>query len=238
MLSSTCIKFGAGAVLALTLAACGGASGDAHPVTLSADYNLGISGWSGGIADYSAATEPSQVQQVAQALPAPLSGNGYFLAGNNRSDDALIYVKKQFDGLQPATKYQASFTVTFASDAPSGCFGVGGAPGESVYLVAAASTTEPLTVQQADGNYRVNIDRGNQATSGKSGKVLGNIANGAPCSSSTAYLSKTLRSASTEVIEVQADAAGKIWLMLGIDSGFEASGHLYLQNMTANLDPA
>lgn len=238
MLVNDKLKCGLGAVALLALAACGGGNTDAVPVSLklSADFNAGVAGWSGGFADYTDDTAPSDVRQVAQALPAPLSGNGYFLTGHNRSDDALIYVKKQFAGLVPSAKYKVLFDVKFASNTPSGCFGVGGAPGESVYVVAAVTANEPVTVKQADGNYRVNIDRGNQAESGKAGKVLGNIANGEACGKSN-YVSKTVQSAKTDAIEVQADTAGKVWLMLGIDSGFEASGQVYLQSVTASVDP-
>ena len=239
MLVSKHLKLGLGATALMVLSACGGGNGWDIPVPLklSADFNTGIAGWVGGIADYTDDTAPSNVQQVALALPAPLTGNGYFIAGKNRSDDALIYVKKQFGGLVPSAKYKVLFDVKFASNTPSGCFGVGGAPGESVYVVAAATAAEPVTLKQADGNYRLNIDRGNQAESGKSGKVLGNIANGLACGKTT-YVSKTVQSAKADAIEVTADKTGKVWLMLGIDSGFEASGQVYLQSVSASVDPA
>lgn len=37
------------------------------------------------------------------------------------------------DGLVAEAAYEVSYVVRFASNAPSGCAGVGGAPGESVW---------------------------------------------------------------------------------------------------------
>jgi hypothetical protein len=52
--------------------------------------------------------------------------------------------------------------------------GVGGSRGENVYMVAAVATDEPKLVKQSsDSRYRLNFDHGDQAGSGKQGKVLG-----------------------------------------------------------------
>ena len=63
-----------------------------------------------------------------------------FISGVNRSDDLFMFYKGQVGGLQGGTTYQVSFQVEFATIAPSGCIGVGGAPGENVYIKAGATT--------------------------------------------------------------------------------------------------
>ncbi|MFA9218197.1 MAG: hypothetical protein ACEQSK_13995, partial [Sphingomonadaceae bacterium] len=119
--------------------------------------------------------------------------------------------------------------------AATGCFGVGGSEGESVYVTAAVSAAEPILVQAADGRYRLNIDRGDQAVSGTVGQVLGVIgSDGLKCDNSV-YASSVRKTA--QPITVQADAAGKIWLVLGIDSAFESASEIYLQSATISAKP-
>ncbi len=45
--------------------------------------------------------------------------------------------------------------------------GIGGSPGESVYVKAGATTEEPLIIEDSDGWLRMNIDKGNQAGEGQ-----------------------------------------------------------------------
>jgi hypothetical protein len=231
------------AILAL-LAACGGDNLSAPPqgalppvlkaVQITADFNQGIEGWTGGSSDYSAADAPDNVVFEQRALGAPLTGKGYYVAGHNRSDDLFLYVKKQFGGFVPAASYQVTFTVKFATDVPSGCMGVGGSPGESVWVVGAASDVEPKSVVN-NGRSEMNIDRGNQGGGGKAGQVLGTIGNSVTDCGKPVLESKTLKS--KEALTVKADAEGKLWLLVGIDSGFESASHLTFQSVVLDAEP-
>jgi hypothetical protein len=231
------------AILAL-LAACGGDNVSAPPqgalppvlkaVQVTADFNQGIEGWTGGSSDYSAADAPDNVVFEQRALGAPLTGKGYYVAGHNRSDDLFLYVKKQFAGFVPSASYKVTFTVKFATDVPSGCVGVGGSPGESVWVVGAASDVEPKSVVN-NGRTELNIDRGNQAGGGKAGQVLGTIGNSVTDCGKPVFESKTLKS--KEALTVKADAEGKLWLLVGIDSGFESASHLTFQSVVLDAEP-
>lgn len=231
------------AILA-TLAACGGDNASTPPqgalppvlkaVQISADFNQSIEGWKGDSSDYSAADAPDNVVFEQRALSAPLSGKGYYVAGHNRSDDLFLYVKKQFGGFAPSASYKVTFTVKFATDVPTGCMGVGGSPGESVWVVGAASDIEPKSVVN-NGRSELNIDRGNQAGGGKAGQVLGTIGNSVADCGKPVFESKTLKS--KEALTVKADADGKLWLLVGIDSGFEAASHLTFQSVVLDAEP-
>lgn len=196
---------------------------------LSADFNQSVEGWTSDSADYSADDKPDSVIFEQRALEAPLSGKGIYVAGHNRSDDLFLFIKKQFSGFAPSTSYKVSFSVKFATDTASGCVGVGGAPGESVYVIGGASPVEPKAVLTKDGRNELNIDKGNQAESGKAAHVLGNIANSTPECKATKYESKTVKSA--EALTVQSDANGKMWVLVGLDSGFESGSHVYYQSI-------
>jgi len=217
------------------LAACGSNNPDDTPQTVSAivDFDKGIDGWVGGSSDYTVGTEPSGVVFEQRALGAPLTGKGYYITGHNRSDDMFLYVKKQFHGLVKSSSYKVTFTLKFASSVPSGCFGVGGSPGESVYVYAAALDNEPKTTT-ANNHVTMNFDKGNQGTAGKEAQILGTIGNGLACGTSTPT-SKTLKSAAP--MTVKTDTNGDLWLLVGIDSGFEASSELTLQTLTVDAEP-
>lgn len=237
------------ATLAL-LAACGGGDDDpagtstgatptASSVVLSQDFNQGAEGWSGEASDYTTATAPTEVAievRSTESLGTGYKGTkAYYMGGTNRSDDLLLYVKKQFTGFVANTEYTFYVaTLNLLTDAPTGCSGVGGAPGESVYVIAAASATEPKAVN-TNGDVRLNIDHGNQATAGATSLVLGNIANGLPCDGTRKYASKLLRN--TTGVKVKTDGEGKLWVLFGIDSGFEANSAVYLQNLTIQFVP-
>jgi hypothetical protein len=221
----------------LLLAACGGSdssSPPAMPPQIASSFAASVDGWSGGFADYSSDTAPTDVVFEARALPAPLTGKAYFTGGTNRSDDLFIYSKKKFSGYQPSTQYALSFEIEIATNQSSGCVGVGGAPGESVFVIAGAAPTEPATLPVA-GEYRVNLDRGNQGTPGPASQVLGNVANAVPNCGPQVYQAKTLKSVAP--LSVKSNANGEIWVFFGIDSGFEAKSHVYYKSFAARVEP-
>jgi hypothetical protein len=236
--------------LAGLLTACGGSDNPvaqtppanapvAPPVpvasTITVDFSKGIDGWSAGVADYHDGSEPSEAASGWSKLPPPVGGMGYYIVSHNNSDDVFTFTKRQFSGFVAGAKYKLRFEMSYATSAATGCFGVGGARGESVYMVAAANTDEPKVVKQADGRYRLNFDHGDQANSGAQGKVLGTQGiEGLSCDGND--FAKTSRK-SDETVTVQADKDGKFWIVLGTDSAFEGTNALYLLGATVDVKP-
>ena len=223
MISSACL-----------LAACGGDTVDTPAPQIGSSFAASADGWQGAHADYHPETAPTDVVWETRALPAPLSGQAYYTGGTNRSDDLFIYNKKKFSGYAPSTSYLLSFEIEIASNQSSGCVGVGGAPGESVYVVAGAAPTEPKTVL-VNGEYTVNLDRGNQATAGSASQVLGNVANGVLDCGPQVYQTKTLKSKAP--LAVTSNANGDIWVFFGIDSGFEARSAVFYKSIKVAVEP-
>lgn len=231
----------------LALSACGGDNSYQAPPqaappaptpvasTITIDFTKGIDGWTAGVADYTDGTEPTETGAGWSKLAPPVGGMGYYLISHNNSDDVFTYTKRQFTGLVPNAKYTVTFEMSYATNAATGCFGVGGARGESIYMVAAATTDEPKLVKQSDGRYRLNFDHGDQAESGKQGKVLGTQGiEGLDCGG-TEFAKATRKS--SEAIAFTADKDGKFWIVLGTDSAFEGTNDLYLLGAVANVKP-
>ena len=116
-----------------------------------------------------------------------------------------------------------------------GCVGVGGAPGESVWIKAGATAVEPLPVR--DGFYlRMNVDIGSQSAGGEQAVVLGNIANSRGCEQPRRWEIKSFQSRSTP-IPISIPSNGQAWLLFGSDSGFEARTEIYFTRAAVTFTP-
>lgn len=218
------------------LPACSSSNGDSFVAEADFKFAQGEQGWSAGFADYPPDREENfELVADYRPLPAELAdpGNALFLSGKNESDDLFMYYARRYDGLQPGRSYRVRFAVEIASEAASGCIGIGGAPGESVYVKTGASTVEPTEQLGDDDHLRMNIDKGNQASGGRDAQVLGDLANGRPCDEPEQFVLKRLDS--NEALNITANAQGAVWLLVGTDSGFEGTTRVYVTRFTATF---
>ena len=210
-------------IAAATLMSC--SDNDSFPTrfVLSDKFTTNSQGWVGDFADYP--TTDSVFYELSYShtkLPAPLdtAKKALRISGNNHSDDLFMFLKKKVTGLKPNQTYNAKFEVEFASTVPNGMMGVGGSPGESVYFGAGFSAIEPKK-EVDNGYYRIkNVGKISQAADGKDMKVMGNVANGTDKNQYTLVKRSGTFTGKT-------DAQGQLWLMIGTDSGFEATTTLY-----------
>ena len=126
-----------------------------------------------------------------------------------------MFLKKQVGGLRPNAAYAVSVSLDLATNVPTATFGIGGSPGESVFVKAGASTVEPLAAEDRNRYLRMNIDKGNQANGGESMVVLGNVAHGEVVNRE--YRIKTLDNMDMP-LSVSTDGEGRVWLIVGTDS--------------------
>lgn len=157
-------------------------------------------------------------------LPDGLEGGGVFLTGHNRSDDLFMFLKTQVEELRPNASYTVAISLDMATNVPAGLVGIGGKPGESVSVKAGASVVEPVVVEDDGDHLRMNIDKGNQTTDGEAMNRLGNVAH--PEVTGEEYRIKTLDNLERP-LQVVSDSEGRIWLIVGTDSGFEGPTAMY-----------
>jgi len=192
------------------------------------DFNEGLDGWAMDFADYPSGDQDSagyELQCAYVALPGDLSSmKGIMMSGNNHSDDLFMFMKKKITGLAPNKLFTIVFQVELASNAPTGAIGIGGAPGESVYVKAGASTMEPKKVVEQD-SYVLNIDKGNQFESGEDVITLGNIAV-APNTTEYTLITRSNMNMNSRFY-AQTNSKGELWLIIGTDSGFEGVTTVY-----------
>lgn len=213
------------------------------------DFRNGAQGWQAGFADYPPSTDlgPAPAGYGLEAdvrnLPPEIAGGGtgFYIQGNNHSDDLFMFLKRRLDasdGIVAGQAYEVTYTVVMASNASKDCGGIGGSPGLGVFLKTGASPAEPLALLNSEPRFpslRMNVDKGNQAVGGIAASVAGNIATDQPCTGSSPYVSIVRTHKHTS--PVLANSRGELWLLVGTDSGFEGLTSLYYQRIQVSLQP-
>ena len=222
------------AVMAILLVPSTALAQDAREGEFSFDFESDAEGWVVGFADLPVDYDQSiyELDQGHRPLPDGLEGSGIYVQGHNRSDDLFMFLKKRVDGLRPNAAYVVSVSIDLATNVPAGLVGIGGSPGESVFVKAGASTIEPVAREGRDRHLRMNIDKGNQSRGGESMAVLGNVAH--PEVANREFRIKTLDNMDLPM-SVVADSGGRVWLIVGTDSGFEGLSEFYYASISYKL---
>ena len=205
---------------------------------LEFDFAQSDYGFVAGFADYPQNPDIDyQLTSSWQARPSNLGGaSALFISGVNHSDDLFMYWKKQLTGLPPNTSVVLTMEIELASKYAEGLVGVGGAPGEGVTVKAGAVPFEPQAVVEPRlGEWRMNLDKGNQAEGGADMSVIGNVAK--PNDENENYV-PLLRHQHGQPLTVTTASDGSLWLIFGTDSGFEAETALYYTRLTVWINRA
>jgi hypothetical protein len=207
-------------------------------------FAAGTDGFTADIADYRPGQETGEagMKFVSEfrRLPPPLDNRfGLLLGGTNRSDDLFMFIWREVTGLAPNRLYKVDTDVMIATNIGRNCVGVGGSPGEGVVIKAGASPVRPST-SLVSGTYRVNFekDRNPLPIGGDQVVTIGNFANSTEICSGGSYELKKLSSTGTRSGMVTSDAAGRLWIVIGTDSGFEARTEIYYLEGSVLFTPA
>lgn len=200
-------------------------------------FKNGTEGWIAGFADLPDGPDVEDEYELKfehTGLPHPLNSDkkSLMLSGNNHSDDLFMFLKRKVDGLKPGTQYHVRIEVELATNAPTQGIGVGGSPGENVFVKAGASTIEPDVVLEASSNHlRMNIDKGNQGFGGENMVIIGDLANG---KDKEEYTLKTMKM--SQPIRIMSNEHGELWIIVGTDSGFEGTSTVYYSKIKVWID--
>lgn len=202
-------------------------------------FDAGSADWVAGFADLPADYEPDffALDSGWGELPSGLAGNAIYIRGNNHSDDLFMYFQKHITGLRPNTLYQVQFEIELASNTPAGLMGIGGSPGESVYVKAGAVSHEPEIISDSIDWLRIDIDKGNQASEGEDMLNLGTLANpniDLGTFTGEEYALMDLDNQDSP-FGVTSDEDGSIWVMIGSDSGFEGPTTVFYHSIDITL---
>jgi len=208
---------------------------DDDSVGFDFDFGRGPAAWEAGFADYPVGEDAVyKLEADYRPLPQPLgpARSGLFIAGHNYSDD--LWMQYKLPVSLPANRtFFVRFDVETATNAVSGCVGVGGAPGEGVTVKAGVSIAEPDREVEG-GMWRLTVDKGQQSSAGKDAVVIGNLASSRTCEQTPQWEIKRLHGSMT----FATDSTGRAWLLVGTDSGYESRSEVYYTRFRATFDPA
>lgn len=204
---------------------------------LQYDFSTSLHGWIGDFSDLPLRYDKNEYDLLFGHSEIPVKGEpskkGLLLSGMNRSVDLFMYAKKKLgkeDGLLPYTTYQMTMEIEFYTNVDPGLIGIGGSPGENVYVKAGASTIEPKGIP-VNGELRMNISKGEQGTSGNNAYIIGHIAKDTP--SNEDYKLKKVKM--TTPVKVTTNSKGELWTFFGTDSGFGGRTTIYYTNVKIDL---
>ncbi len=211
--------------LILIIAGCAddGDPSELSILTIDHDFNEGQHGWVAGFAEFPANHEDSSAFELKfeyTQVESKLSKRSVMLSGKNLNQDLFMYIKRKVENLKPDTDYTITFNVELTSDLLSVQTDKGG----SVFLKAGAIHAEPKSVIEG-GNYIMNIDKGNQESSGEDMVTLGNLLEDG---TGTAYalITRSNTMANSRYVG-RTNSKGELWLIIGTDSNVSGTTKVF-----------
>lgn len=199
---------------------------------LTFDFNQNDGGFTPIFSDYpneQGVEEFYELRSGHEEVPIAEAGKGLFLSSNNHSDDLFMGYYKDLSGLVPETEYQFTVRFQLATNVENDMIGIGGAPGESVFVKCGVASKEPENSLDSLNHFCLNIDKGSQSTSGSDMIVVGNLAK-EEINRPGEYEFNEIE---TKVI-ARTDEAGTAYLVIGTDSGFEGVTSYYLDDISVS----
>lgn len=199
---------------------------------LTFDFNQNDGGFTPIFSDYpneQGVEEFYELRSGHEEVPIAEAGKGLFLSGNNHSDDLFMGYYKDLSSLVPETEYQFTVRFQLATNVENDMIGIGGAPGESVFVKCGVASKEPENSLDSLNHFCLNIDKGSQSTSGSDMIVVGNLAK-EEINRPGEYEFNEIE---TKVI-ARTDEAGTAYLVIGTDSGFEGVTSYYLDDISVS----
>ena len=230
------VAFLLGAVLVMCTAVGGVAS---QTVERNFDFRSGALGWTADFAGYPPWTNTSGFYQLHSGIryaPRKLTRvpiRAFYIQGTNYSGQLTMFLKRRLttaDGIVPGRSYRIEYVMRLASQAATGCIGIGAPPGEGVFLRAGGSPLEPVAKLQSNGWLTTSIDIPAETS------PAGNIANGVDCEIAYPtfpfiYINRSVQHS------VTASPQGDLWLFISTTSGFEGPTRLFYQQVNVKLIP-
>lgn len=197
------------------------------------DFEDGDNGFVPIFADYPSEDNADKFYEFDydwRKIPIDNVENGLFISGNNHSDDLFMGYYKELNGFAPNKSYDVDVSLKLATNVDGGQMGIGGSPGASVYVKCGMATQKPNATADDYGYYRLNIDKGNQASDGKDMKTVGTVEKQETTVPKEYELNEYNFS-----IEMTADENGNAYFIVGTDSGFEGTTSYYISDVEIQL---
>ena len=152
---------------------------EAVEAAFSFTFEDGAEGWTAGFAGLSRRLRPVDLRARLRAPPPagrPRGPRPLHPGAQPQRRPSSCSSRGRSAASNPTRSTPPSSPWTLATNVAESLVGIGGSPGESVFVKAGASTVEPVTPEDDAGYFRMNIDKGNQSNGGESMVVVGHVA--------------------------------------------------------------
>src|SRR4029079_5917102 len=105
-----------------------------------------------------------------------------------------------------------------------------------VVLKVGVTAVEPARIVDGSQYYRANFDHGAQLYGARDAPPVVNIATSNTNCSVPRYELKEFDS-SNAPLTVSTSASGRVWFVVGVDSGFEGTTSVYITSVKVAIDP-
>lgn len=206
------------------------APGSAVEPQMAFDFEKDVNDFTSIFADYPAGDSVEKFYELRFGrgdVPIDGASKGLYLSGNNHSDDLFMGCYRQLDGFEPGQLYTFLVTFQLATNVDGGLVGVGGSPGSSVVVKGGVVMEQPEVRLDGQNYYRLCLDKGNQMQDGVDMTLLGDLEK-----TQTQYPGAYEWKRFFFQTQARADRQGRLWLILGTDSGFESTSTYFLDDIT------
>ncbi len=213
-------------VLLFVFASCSEGADDSFEIFIrDFDFAQGLDDWTAEFTEYPLGETPesdSVYKWSASLSTLPGSGRpAVLLTCENLNGDIFMFLKKKISGLRPDTNYSIVFDISLATNSVTG---------QALVLKAGASELEPKKVIE-NGYYLLNIDKGQDYTSGENLQSFGDIGGLAP--SSQEFVTVTKGNASTnQPILATTNSKGELWLVAGTDCMYTGTNSVFFSRIS------
>jgi hypothetical protein len=198
-------------------------------------FNDKLQGWTGVISDYPQGEEDSSDFEFGlKKLPLPLDTSLYAvkISSNNQRGGLFTYMFAPVSSLASNATYSITFNIQLASNiSTSTIAGPEGSP--NIAIGAGALDTVPVNVLDDTNWYRPNFEvKLQNKESTEVMQVLGNLG---VTDGTTAYTAIG-RNNYANPIKVKSNNEGKIYLLIGWDSGYKGVTAIYIKTVIVRLE--
>jgi len=178
--------------------------------------------WIGGISDYPSDYEDSSeyvVRSAQLAYSSVYDGIELSISAENPYGEIFYFFKREIEGLKPNKNYKLDFEFLVSSQLASGAT-IGDS--EDIYLKIGAVNYEPqlkkVQLDDEEEYVMLNVDKG--SSNSDTGSDLTNVGS---IRDFTGDEAEAISGHTFDIpIQVRTDGNGKIWLVIGVDSGIKS----------------
>lgn len=210
-----------------------------EPLRISFDFEEGNDGFATGFADlpenYVDDGYMLQIGYCDRPQKNSEMTKSIILKGENHNKDMFLYTYRKIDGdigLSKNTDYQVSVSFDLGTSVAKDISDTGTSPGQKIYVKMGIVNKEPIIKLNEEGNYTLNLDKGNHSLGGKDIVFMGNVEK-----TDDMYPGKTFEYKHFEYrTYVQTNEKGACYLLIGYDSKYEGVNWHYIDNVVVTFE--